>query len=315
MRYFLLLPATAGILLLSCSGFAHELTQDPSSTVSGSSIVIAMNLLVLSILYIIGWIKERHRFPQKKGRSSRLLSFFIASQVTLSVALLSPLDKWSEHLAWVHMLQHILLMMLAAPLMAVSSLGYIFQWVVPANIARHLWIFKWKFQPFLDRLGSPAFIILLFAFILWLWHLPTLYEKALTADFFHNLQHLSFFLASYWFWEILINPLSKRLLHPGLALFYVFVTSIHTMLLGVFMTLSPRVWYEIYKIRAPRIGWNPLIDQQLAGLIMWMPGGLAYLAVTILIFARAVSEGRSVSFGSTLLERANEINKQRKDSQ
>lgn len=284
------LISLGGILLFCYPGFAHEIAIPISNTDSldGSSIIIAGNLLFFSVLYFRGWKKHRLRFPQEKNRSLRQLIFFASAQLTLLVALLSSLERWAENLAWVHMLQHILLMMVAPPLLAMSSVKYIFQWSLPAKIWRQLWLLRRKFQALLIHLENSAFILFSYAFILWLWHLPSFYEQALKGVFVHNLQHLSFFASSYWFWSILLDPFSKRPVQPGLALFYIFVTSIHTMILGVLMALSPRVWYGIYEVRAPRLGWDPLIDQQLAGIIMWMPAGVTYLVVAILLFKRVL---------------------------
>lgn len=111
-----------------------------------------------------------------------------------------------------------------------------------------------------------------------------MYQGALRDPLVHDAQHLSFFVVACLFWRACLDPLGGRRLGPAAALPYLFATSLHASALGVFLALSPRVWYADYATRTSVWGFTPLQDQQLAGLIMWMPACLIYPAVAAVLF-------------------------------
>jgi cytochrome c oxidase assembly factor CtaG len=114
-----------------------------------------------------------------------------------------------------------------------------------------------------------------------------------------------FFVTSCLFWRVLLDPLSRLRMNQGAGVIYLFLTSLHATILGVFMALSPRVWYSDYVPRTGRWNLTPLEDQQLAGLIMWMPACMIYAAVAAVIFALWVRDmGRpdAVSAAAALSE-------------
>lgn len=250
---------------------------------------IVISLSLLTYLYVKGWRLQKKRFPDRAKQSRRGCIAFCLSLLFLIISLLSPLDTYSDYLGWVHMLQHTTMMMLAAPLMALSSFGYISQWSLLPWIWRRLWIIKNKFHwlpwGFWSR---PISMTLAYGLTLWIWHLPKLYEAALHNVFIHDLQHISFFCAAYWFWKLALDPYTRNRIRPEVGVIYIFVTSLHSMILGVLMALSPVVWYESYNMTAIQMGFEPLVDQGLAGLIMWMPAGLAYLVTALLLFVKVL---------------------------
>ncbi len=250
------------------------------------SFVICMNLALVFGCYLYGSLQRKKRFPADNHARWQLWTF-LSGILFLFLALVSPLDPLSDYLGWVHMLQHTILMMIASPLLALSSLRYVNQWVLPKTLAKRIWILKSNLKKtFLGRISYPLTIFWLYTVTLWIWHLPVLYETALSHPLVHDLQHLSFFLTSYFFWILILDPFAKRSLRPEMSLVYLFVSSIHAMILGVLMALSPRVWYEPYIKTAPLFGWDSLEDQQLAGLIMWMPAGITYLLAAVYMFTK-----------------------------
>lgn len=248
------------------------------------SLPILASLLVFSVVYLQGWRRMRAR---RRSACTRLSHWnglsFAFGMATIFVALVSPIDALSDVLAWVHMLQHTLLMMVAAPLVAFGAPGQMALWALPVkrNLAR---IFRWL------RFSRPLLAWILYAITLWIWHLPLLYEAALADPLIHDLQHLAFFGSSFLFWRVLLEPYIGDRFHPGTGIVYLFVSSIHAMMLGVLMALSPTVWYRPYESRAPLYGFSALEDQQLAGYIMWMPAGLTYVIVAAVLLTRLLRE-------------------------
>lgn len=218
------------------------------------------------------------------------VSSFVLGILALAIAFMSPLDALSNDLSWVHMCQHMLLMVVAAPLIIAGAPTMVFTWALPV---------RWR-SPLLRALSgshnatvrfvgacfwNPLFIWLLHALGLWIWHIPQLYQWALIDPLVHDVEHLTFFVVGCLFWRIVLDRRRQQTLHPLLSMFYLFTTSIQTMFLGLFMALSPQVWYPIYTERTTAWGLTASEDQQLAGLIMWMPSCMAYAVVAVLVFA------------------------------
>lgn len=216
-------------------------------------------------------------------------------------ALVSPIDSISDILGSVHMIQHTLLMMVAAPLMAAGAPAHIAKWGLPARFWQSWRVLKRRLRTRFallthmpDGIRRPAIIWTLYSVTLWLWHLPSLYQAALENQIIHDIQHLAFFITSFLFWRILIDPVGyrdkvRKNLNPGAGVLYLFVASLHAMILGVFMAVSPSVWYPLYSERTTQYGLSALIDQQIAGYIMWMPAGITYVIVAAYLVIRLIN--------------------------
>jgi putative membrane protein len=128
---------------------------------------------------------------------------------------------------------------------------------------------------------------------LWLWHAPPLFEAALESEAVHYLQHLTLLVAALLFWASL-QPRRADIRSRIVAVFSLFTTSIHaTLLLGALLTLSPTVWYARYVAAEGSGGLSPLKDQRLAGLIMWVPYGVVYLAAPLALLAAVLRDDRA----------------------
>lgn len=242
---------------------------------------VLVSLSILAGLYVIGLQNLRCRTGSRRVVTRWRAVAFGLGLVTVAVALISPVDALSNELGWVHMIQHSLLTIVAAPLMMVGSPGLVFVWAMPVSwrtrgapllACRHPRVLRLVSR----GLWNPLVVWLLYATGLWLWHLPAWYEAALADQFVHDLEHLTFFATACLFWRIVVDRRRHRRLSPELAVVYLFTTSIHSMLLGVFMTLSPVVWYDSYVGRTESWGLRAIEDQQLAGAIMWMPAGMVF---------------------------------------
>jgi putative membrane protein len=116
------------------------------------------------------------------------------------------------------------------------------------------------------------------------WHIPLLFDAALSSDVVHAMQHLSFLGSALLFWWVVIFPERRAAL--GVSVVYLFTTAVHTGGLGALMAFARAPWYPLYSDRAGMWGLTALGDQQLAGLIMWIPASLAYLVAALLIVRR-----------------------------
>lgn len=118
---------------------------------------------------------------------------------------------------------------------------------------------------------------------LWFWHIPALFDATLGNEWIHAAQHLSFFLSALLFWWSLFYARGRNAYGKGVL--YVFTTGVHTGILGALLTLSSRLWYRAYANSSALWGLTPLEDQQLGGLIMWVPAGLVYLGAGLSLFS------------------------------
>jgi putative membrane protein len=206
------------------------------------------------------------------------------------VALSPPMDELSE--AWLagHMLQHELLMVVAAPLVAAGAPVIALLWAVPGGFRRRA-LEALRRPPMTLAwavLTAPAAVFVLHGLAIWVWHLPSLYDYAVEHEAVHALQHLCFFGTAALFWWGIAHGRYGR--HGyGVAVVYVFATALHGSVLGALLTFSPRVWYVPY-MTAKSSGLTPLEDQQLAGLLMWVPGGVVLAGLGLGLFAAWLRE-------------------------
>jgi putative membrane protein len=255
--------------------------------------LITINLLLLGGVYGFGLWRLWSQAGVGRSVSRGQAWAFAAGMVALVAALLSPIDTLAGELSWVHMVQHMLLMKVAAPLVVLGAPLQTALWTLPVQGRRRAG--RWK--QYLDTarlpryfLWQPLTIWLLFAFTLWVWHLPAFYGAALRSGVVHDFQHLTFFAGAVLFWRILLDPVSRWRLSRGAAVLYLFATSLHAMVLGVFMTFSPVVWYGGYEGLTEAWGMTALEDQQMAGIIMWMPACMVFAVVAALLLAHMLQQ-------------------------
>jgi putative membrane protein len=126
---------------------------------------------------------------------------------------------------------------------------------------------------------------------LWAWHAPALFEKTLTSESAHAAQHISFLLASLLFWWAVFQGGDRRMGY-GMSVIYIFTTGVHSSILGALLTLSPSLWYSSYAATTGAWGLTPLQDQQIGGLIMWVPAGIVYLVAALWLFSLWLDESK-----------------------
>jgi putative membrane protein len=245
-------------------------------------------LVASLVLYVAGFLRLRGR----SGRASRAqrvrqLLAFLGGWLALVIALVSPLDTLGAALFSAHMVQHEMLMIVAAPLLVLGRPFGAWIWAFPATWRRgighgvHLrWVrMIWRCAT------APVSAWLSHALALWAWHAPRFFEAALHHPSIHTLQHTSFLASALLFWWSILGP-HNRSASGAVAMLSLFTTMAHTGALGALLTLAPGVWYPSYFQTSTSLGFDPLEDQWLGGLIMWVPGGLAYLIAALAMAAR-----------------------------
>ena len=252
--------------------------------------MLASSLVVLLAVYAAGLIRVWRRAGYGCGIRRFEAFAFACGWLALVVALSPPLDEWSETWLVAHMVQHELLMVIAAPLMAMSGPLVALLWVAPAGIRRRA-LNAVRRQPIIaawTAATAPASVFLLHALALWVWHMPALYAYALEHEGIHILQHICFFGTAALFWWGIAHGRYGRLGY-GAAVIYVFATAVHGGALGALLTFSSTVWYAPY-VTHHSARLTPLEDQQLAGLLMWVPAGLIFAAGGLVLFAAWLRE-------------------------
>lgn len=220
-------------------------------------------------LYLIGFVRLRAR------RSLwRNAGIFVAGWLVLTLALISPLHEAGERSFTLHMIEHELIMLVAALLLPLSRPLGVMLWALPRP-ARHalanpgLW----------GALANPLAATALQALALWAWHAPPLFDRALAHTGWHVAQHLSFLLTALLFWWSMLRTANR-----ALAALCLFVTSIVGGALGALMAFSASPWYAAYAaMDMMPFGLTPADDQVLAGLIMWIPGGLVHAGTALVL--------------------------------
>ena len=210
---------------------------------------------------------------------------FWCGWATLSLSLVSPLHAWGNQLFAAHMTQHELLMLIAAPLIVLGRPLPIMLIALPPGLARDVarWSRSSVWTLFWRKFSNAFAAWLLHAVILWVWHIPVLFQAAVDDRHIHALQHASFFGSAVLFWWSAMQ--GARAAGYGAAVLYMFTTAMHSGLLGAMITFAGSVWYPGYEQTAPAWGLTALEDQQLGGLIMWVPACLVYIVAALALLA------------------------------
>jgi cytochrome c oxidase assembly factor CtaG len=217
---------------------------------------------------------------------------FAAGWLVLAVALVSPLHPLGEVLFSAHMVQHELMMVVAAPLLVLGRPLVPCVWALPPRWRRAVGEVARvsAFRTAWSGLTRPSTTWLLHAAAIWIWHAPALYDATLHNALVHTMQHVSFLATALLFWWSLLR--GTRLGY-GASVAYLFATMLHTSALGVVLAFASSLWYAPYAATTMQWGLTPLDDQQLGGLIMWIPGGVSYLVASLVLIARWMRESES----------------------
>ena len=275
-------------LALPASALAHG-DEAPAPTFPGILLEWRLEPMVLALaaLAAIGWVVLRRRLQRSHPAhppSAWRDAAFLGGLATLVIALTSPIEAYEGQLFSVHMLQHMLLELVAAPLLLLGA---------PATLALRAASPSVR-TPLTAILHSRAVAILsfpllawiLFAAVNWGWHFSSLYDQALETPWLHDIQHLTFLGAALLFWWPVVgaDPSRWRLPHPA-RLFYLFLAMPQNSFLGIALMSAPTALYPHYLTNLRQWGPTPIVDQNVGGMLMWVGGDVVFLLAMGLVVA------------------------------
>ena len=251
--------------------------------------MIAFSIAVTALFYAYGVRVAWRRAGRGRAITTRQVAAFAIGIAVVALALLSPLDAMADDLFAAHMTQHMLLAAVAPPFLVFGAPMTAFVWALPPVSRRRVIDFVRDRRALCSlwmAVTTPAIGCLLHLVSIWMWHAPALYERALRAEWMHALEHLSFVGTAMLVWWPIAYPRAARRTAYALGLASLFVTAMQTGVLGALITLSRHVWYPVQAAATAAWGLTPMEDQTLAGLIMWVPGGLIYVAAMSVLFVK-----------------------------
>ncbi len=271
---------------------------------------VILLLGLLAVVYLRGWLRLRalpvSPAPDGSSRGSakqsehrplaagwRLATYW-GGLLTVAIALMSPVDVLSSQLFSMHMTQHLLLTMVAVPLLLIGNPFPVLVWGLPRRARRPVSAVLSEGSParsLLAKATGPGVVWLLYVICLIAWHDPMLYGLALRNQFVHDLQHLSFFVTTMllW-WHILgVAPRLHRTLSVGQRIVYTVSVVPVNVIIGVVIAFSPSPIYVHY-VNVPRLfGLSVMADQMIAGILMWIPGSEMFFWAALIVLTQVIN--------------------------
>ena len=260
-------------------------------------------------LYIRGWVLLRRRTkPHKRKRRAgqpysltavwRLI-FYLSGIFVIGIALLSPIDVLGGQLFFMHMIQHLLLIMIAPALLLIANPMAVTLWGMPTKVRKPVgkglsFILNSdsKYRGWIRSATSPGLVWLMWVIVIVGWHDPGMYNWALESEAAHNFEHITFFIVSMLYWWLVIGAgprIHKQFSLVGRIAFVILAIP-PNMLTGMVIAFTPTPQYTYY-LNVPRI-WNVdvLTDQMWSGVIMWVPGSMMFIIAALVLIAELLGE-------------------------
>lgn len=269
---------------------------------------ILIILALAGIIFSSGWWQLRQRTTSRQGRKVgrqsgrwslasgwRLISYW-GGLVVIALALLSPIDVLGAQLFTMHMIQHLLLIMVAPPLLLVPNPMPFILWGFPPGLRRpigrgigRLLGSNSPFRQTLKSLTAMGLTWMLWVIIIVGWHDPAAYDAALRSELIHDIEHISFFLVGMLFWWHVTGAGPRIHKQHGLVGRIAFVLSVvpPNMATGVVIAFASK---PIYAYTSGYLGLTALADQQLGAVIMWIPGSMMYMVAALILASRLLQE-------------------------
>ncbi|MGH2746315.1 MAG: cytochrome c oxidase assembly protein [Actinomycetota bacterium] len=252
--------------------------------------------IILAGLGVTGWlfgrgVRRLWRAGRGRGVGVRRAVTFYIGLAAVGIALLSPLDGLAETLFSAHMIQHLVLILVAAPLLIYGDPLPAMMLALPFRARRTL---RSAGRSVIGRATAffafPAAALLLHVGALWAWHFPVLYEAAITHEWIHAAEHVSFLATALLFWSVVVPTGVRPRPGYGPRILFVFANLLQSGALGAIILFSATVLYPLHALGAAAWGVTALEDQQLAGAIMWIPAGIVYFIAMAGLFLRWMRE-------------------------
>jgi putative membrane protein len=285
----IVLAALAAAVGPACPAVAHDgAPPGPHDLWDAWDWDAALPLAVAAFTYGRGVRILWRRAGVGRGVRRWQVAAFTAGLLALALALVSPLDALGSALFSAHMGQHMLLIVVVAPLLVLGRPVVPLLWALPPPAPRLLGG-CWQRAAIVRRgwawLTLPAVVWVLHVAALWVWHLPRLYQAALVDQRIHLAEHAILLGTALLFWWAVVHPGRTGAVAFGASSIAVFAMAMQGGLLGALMAFAPVAWYPAYASTVAAWGLTLLEDQQLAGMIMWAPAGLVYLAATLALLS------------------------------
>lgn len=275
--------------------------MDPVLSAALRSWDLRLDLIIVlataGTIYSLGWWRLRQRTRRARGRNHwqagaawRPIAY-LSGLLVLAIALMSPIDVLASQLFLMHMIQHVLLVMIVPPLLLVANPLPYMLWGLPARLRRPivgLLSAESRFRHYLRLTTGPGIVWLFFVIVYWGWHDPNAYNWALQSSFAHDLEHLTFFLASMLFWWHVVGagPRIHRPMSPFGRFAYALSAIPVNMFAGIAFAFANEPIYTHYEAMPRLWGISILTDQRIAGVIMWVPGSMMYIVAALILVAR-----------------------------
>ena len=258
---------------------------------------IILTLLFAATVHLTGRLRLGKRSHGSLLAPWRSISY-ISGLAILWIALMSPIDVLSGQLFSMHMIQHLLLVMIAPPLLLIANPTPTMMWGLPRALRRE--VGRWLrpealFRRVIKAVTSPGIVWLLFVATLVGWHDPQAYNATLESGFVHDLEHLSFFGSALLFWWHVAGaaPRLRKPMPRGVRIAYVLSVVPPNMLTGVAIAFASEPLYTYYTT-VPRLGkMSVLQDQMLGGILMWIPGSMMYLIAALILVSRVLRDSEN----------------------
>ena len=280
------------------------MTTDAPTILGSWPVPIGVNvsLCLAALVYSIGWLRLHKVFPNLI--STWRLAAFLAGIVSLWIAIGSPLEAFDDVSLSIHMVQHLLLMAVAPPLILLGAPALPLLRGLPRLIRGAVGQFlSWPLAQRLGRvLTDPAVCWVAATVALIAWHIPAAFELALRSDSWHEIEHACFFATSLMFWLPVIQPFPSVARWPGWSIpLYLFLGTLPGGALGAFLTFCDRVLYPSYGSAPMIFHVSPLEDQVFAGALMWVFGTFVYTVPAVIITVKFLSGNTAASINENAI--------------
>jgi putative membrane protein len=285
------LPAVA--LILAClplDSAAHGEWTAESGEALGWTLALVLLLAASAMLYALGVRRLWRRAGARRGVRGAHALRFVLGWLVLACALLSPIDALADRSFALHMLQHELLMLVAAPLLVLARPVEAWTWALSARMRRRAADLAQRARRAWRAITSQPGAWSLHAGAVWIWHVPVLFMAAVAHPSLHVFQHACFLVSALLFWWSVFR--SRAGLQSAGAMASLLTTMLHTSALGALLALAARPAY-LAPGQSTILGLTALEDQQLGGLVMWVPGSLAYLVAALVIASGWLAPARA----------------------
>jgi cytochrome c oxidase assembly factor CtaG len=242
---------------------------------------VIAGVTALAVLYLLAWRRGRAGgAPHRPGYGR--LALFAGGLLTILIALVSPIDVLGAQLLVMHMVQHVLLLDIA-PILLILGLNK----VLLRPVMRRLTAIERR----AGYIGHPAFAVFAYVVVMWVWHIPTMYDAALRNASVHALEHACFFSAGMLYWWHLLSPIRGRMRLDGMGpVVYMTVTKLLVGGLGIVLAFAPASFYPFYEHHPHYWGLSPSEDQSMAGLVMALEQSIVMGIALTWLFVRMLTE-------------------------